>query len=59
MKVERTAFIRIREGGKAMNPRGEVVKLPNLDGVRLHVDSFRIAGLRGGLNPEGVLTVKV
>jgi len=41
-----------------MNPRGEVVKLPNLDGVRLDVYSFRIGGLRGGLNPEGVLTVK-
>jgi len=41
-----------------MNPGGEVVKLPNLDGVRLDVYSFRIVGLRGGLNPEGVLTVK-
>ncbi len=41
-----------------MNPRGEVVKLPNSDGVSLDVEAFRIAGLRGGLSPEVVLTVR-
>ena len=41
-----------------MNPRGEVVDLPNADGVSLDGEACRIAGLRGGLSPEGVLTVK-